>query len=72
MKLACKLEPKNPFAAASAGNANSFLRHMGSTAFFNALKRDGARIDVESFLAVWRKQTQIYRQQTRRYWLYPE
>jgi uncharacterized protein YbbC (DUF1343 family) len=72
MKLACKLEPKNPFAAASAGNANSFLRHMGSTAFFNALKRDGARIDVESFLAVWRKRTQIYRQQTRRYWLYPE
>jgi uncharacterized protein YbbC (DUF1343 family) len=72
MKLACKLEPKNPFAAASTGSANTFLRLMGSTAFFNALKRDGAKVDVESFLADWRKRAQIYQQQTRRYWLYPE
>ncbi len=72
MKLACKLEPKNPFAAASASNANNFLRHMGSTAFFSALKRDGARVDVESFLADWRRRAQIYQQQARRYWLYPE
>jgi hypothetical protein len=45
---------------------------MGSTAFFNALKRDGAKVDVESFLADWHRGAQIYQQQIRRYWLYPE
>lgn len=72
MKLACKLEPRNPFSAASAADARGFLSHMGSTAFFNALRRDGARVDVESFLADWRRRDAIYQQQARRYWLYPE
>ncbi|HUJ42656.1 MAG TPA: DUF1343 domain-containing protein [Opitutaceae bacterium] len=72
MKLACKLEPRNPFATASQAEANGFLRHMGSTAFFNALTHDGAKVDVESFLAEWRRRAQVYQQQTRRYWLYPE
>lgn len=72
MKLACRLEPRNPFAAASLADASGFLRHMGSTAFFNALKRDGAKVDIESFLAEWRRRAQIYQQQIKRYWLYPE
>jgi uncharacterized protein YbbC (DUF1343 family) len=72
MKLACKLEPRNPFATASLADASGYLRHMGSTAFFNALKRDGAKVDVESFLADWRRRAQIYQQQIRHYWLYPE
>jgi len=72
MTLACKLEPRNPFATAPLAEANGFLRHMGSAAFFNALKRDGAKVDVESFLTEWRRRAQIYQQQIRRYWLYPE
>jgi uncharacterized protein YbbC (DUF1343 family) len=72
MRLACRLEPRNPFAAAPLADARLFLCHMGSTAFFNALKRDGAKVDVESFLAEWRRRAQIYQQQIRRYWLYPE
>lgn len=70
MRLACKLEPQNPFAAAPQGEANGFLRHMGSQTFFEALKRDGARTDVEKFLNDWRERAQVYQKLSRRYWLY--
>ena len=70
MKLACQLEPKNPFATASEVQAQGFLRHMGSTAYFEALRRDGAKVNVEAFLADWRARDQIYQEMSRRYWLY--
>jgi len=70
MKLACQLEPRNPFATAGEAEAQGFLRHMGSTAFFDALRRDGAKVNVEAFLADWRARDQIYQEQSRRYWLY--
>jgi len=67
MKLACKWSAKNPFLT---GDASGFLRHLGSTAFYEALRRDGARVNVEAFLAEWRARDQIYQQESRRYWLY--
>lgn len=70
MRLACKYEAANPFAAAQPADVRRFLIHMGSTDFFEALKRDGARINVDAFLADWRAKAQIYQQQTRKYWLY--
>lgn len=70
MKLACKLEPKNPFTAAKPGEQNGFIRHMGSEAFMRALQRDGARVDVDTWLKQWRDQAQIYQEQSKRYWLY--
>jgi uncharacterized protein YbbC (DUF1343 family) len=71
MKLACKFESRNPFATAPVGRANGFLRHMGSEAFFHALQRDGARVDVAAFFAEWEKADRIYQQRSKRYWLYP-
>lgn len=70
MRLACKLEPKNPFAAATPKEADFFLKIMGSEEFFNALKRDGARTDVNAFLKKWWAADAIYQKQTQRYWLY--
>ncbi|MDE3084087.1 MAG: DUF1343 domain-containing protein [Verrucomicrobiota bacterium] len=70
MKLACQLAPRNPFAAVMPIQAEGFLRHMGSTAFFEALRRDGAKVNVEAFLADWRTRNKIYQEQSRRYWLY--
>ena len=55
MRLACKREPRNPFAAAKPGEVNRFTRHFGSEAFVRALPRDGDRIDQN---------------ESRRYWLY--
>lgn len=70
MKLACKYEPKNPFAAASKTDREMFLRHMGSTAFFDDLVAKGARIDVDRWLKDFDARAKVYQQQSRRYWLY--
>ena len=53
MRLACKREPKNPFAAAKPGEVNGFIRHVGSEAFVRALQRDGARIDQKEIKRYW-------------------
>ncbi|HXA14752.1 MAG TPA: DUF1343 domain-containing protein [Opitutaceae bacterium] len=67
MRMACKLGPRNPFLT---GDASGFLHHMGSTAFLEALRRDGAKVNLEAFLADWRAHDAIYQEQSRRYWLY--
>lgn len=67
MVLACKLDPRNPFRA---GDASGFLRHMGSTAFYEALKRDGARTDAAAWFRDWQAKNKIYQQQSRKFWLY--
>jgi len=70
MRLTCKLTAKNPFASANGIQSRSFNIHTGSTEWWNALRRDGARVDVESFLRVWQQRDQAYQQQTRPFWLY--
>ena len=70
MKLACKFSPKNPFAPGPGRDFSGFLRHMGSTAFLNALQRDGAKVDVDAFIRDWTAKAKIYQQQSRKYWLY--
>ena len=70
MKLACKYDSKNPFAPGPVRNFSGFLRHMGSTAFLNALQRDGAKVDVDAFIRDWAAKAKVYQQQSRKYWLY--
>jgi uncharacterized protein YbbC (DUF1343 family) len=71
MRLACLYEAQNPFAvAAKAGETRGFLIHTGSTAFFNALARDGANVDVRAWFAQWQQQALVYQQASRKYWLY--
>ncbi len=70
MRLACALEPENPFATAKRSEAELFIKHMGSEAFFNALVRDGDRIDLDAWLKQWRQQAEVYQQQSQRFWLY--
>jgi uncharacterized protein YbbC (DUF1343 family) len=70
MKLACKLEPKNPFATATVAERRTFIIHVGSKAFFDDLVAKGARVDVEAWLRTWREQAKIYQEQSKKYWLY--
>ncbi|MBI5381863.1 MAG: DUF1343 domain-containing protein [Opitutae bacterium] len=70
MKLGCKLEKTNPYSRANIGRQQGFLRHMGSTEFMEALKRDGARVDVDRFFRDWVEKAKVYQQQSRKYWLY--
>ncbi len=69
MRLACRIDPRNPNPFRT-GDASGFLRHMGSTAFYETLKRDGARTDVEAWFRQWQAQAKIYQQQSKRFWLY--
>jgi len=72
MRLACKWSPSNPFANAPADKVSMFNKLVGSHAWWTALRRDGARVDVEGFIADWRQRALVYQQQVRHYWLYPE
>jgi uncharacterized protein YbbC (DUF1343 family) len=72
MRLSCKWSGTNPFAKASAEKVSLFRKLVGSDDWWSALIRDGARVNVESYLANWRQRAQIYQQQVRRYWLYLE
>lgn len=72
MRLACQWSPRNPFAAVPADKASLFRKLVGSNAWCNAIRTEGARINVDAYLAEWRRRDQLYQEQTRRYWLYPE
>jgi uncharacterized protein YbbC (DUF1343 family) len=70
MKIACKLEPKNPFANATDAKRREFKIHVGSTALFNELATKGARIDMDAWLRAWNAQAKIYQEQSKKYWIY--
>src|SRR6185369_16548365 len=70
MKLACKLEPKNPFIAATDAQRRTFLVHVGSNAFFNDLLTKGRNVDVAAWLQTWREQDKIYQEQSKKFWLH--
>ena len=70
MKTAAKWSTINPFTIAPGDRQNMFNKLTGSTAWWKALTRDGARVDVASFLKNWDERAQVYQQQSRKYWLY--
>ena len=61
---------KNPFAAASTADALLFNKHTGSLEWWNALKRDGSRVDLAAFLRKWKQDALAFQQASRRFWLY--
>jgi uncharacterized protein YbbC (DUF1343 family) len=72
MRLACKWSPRNPFTDAPPDKASLFLKLVGSHAWWNAIRREGANINVEAYFTEWRRRAELYQQQSRRYWIYPE
>ena len=70
MRLACVYDPPNPFAKLGPREMRSFNIHVGSTAWWQALSRDGAKVNLEAFLADWERRARVYQDLTRRYWLY--
>jgi uncharacterized protein YbbC (DUF1343 family) len=72
MRLACRWNAQNPFATAPADKISMFNKLTGSETWYASLSHDGARVNVEGFLADWRQQARVFQQQSRRFWLYPE
>lgn len=70
MRLACRYDPANPFRKLSGAQRRSFNIHVGSAEWLDALRRDGARVKLESYERGWREQARLYQQRSRRFWLY--
>lgn len=60
----------NPFAAATADQGSLFNKHTGSTAWWNALTRDGRNVEIAPFVSQWASQAQVFHNTSRRWWLY--
>ena len=71
-KLAAQWSPLNPFATLTAAEQRTFNIHVGSTAYFNDLRTRGSRIDPQLFIKNWAERAAVYRQQAKKFWLYPE
>ena len=70
MQLDCRYAPRNPFAAAPTSVVQSFLRHMGSTGFYNDVRTKGAAVDVAAWIRLWEVQDRAFQERSKRYWLY--
>ena len=68
-RLACRYG-SNPFAKLGAREARSFNIHVGSTAWWEALTRAGAFVDVDTFVQGWRVEARAFQESTRKYRLY--
>ncbi len=70
-KQAEKWSPLKVFATLTTAEQRTFQIHVGSTAWYDALRRDGGRVDVATFLKNWSERAAVYQQQVKKYWLYP-
>jgi uncharacterized protein YbbC (DUF1343 family) len=70
-KQAEKWEKKKIYASLTPAEQRTFLIHVGSTAWYKALKRDGRQVDVATFFKKWKERAEIFKQQSQKYWLYP-
>lgn len=73
MRLACRLEPRNPYADPSRAQYRSrFLHEMGCAALLRDLTQRGAQVDIAAYLRQWQADDERYREASRRFWLYPQ
>jgi len=70
-KQAEKWSTLKVFASLTAAQQRTFQIHVGSTAWYDALKRDGMRVDVAPFVKNWSERAAISQIASRKYWLYP-
>lgn len=70
-KLAEKWSPMKVFATLTTAEQRAFQIHVGSTAWYEALKKEGMRVDVAAFVKNWSERAATYQQQSKKYWLYP-
>lgn len=70
MQLACQWNNTNPFMEASFSQETLFNKHVGSTLWWNAIRRDGTNIDVKRFIHQWQREARDFQTFSRKYWLY--
>jgi uncharacterized protein YbbC (DUF1343 family) len=70
-KLAEKWSTLKVFATLTTAQQRTFQIHVGSTAWYEALSKEGMRIDVAAFIKNWSDRAATYQQTSKKYWLYP-
>lgn len=70
MRKSCEWNAKNPFAAATKGQRELWIKHVGSEALFNDLAKNGSRVNINAYLERWAKQAADFQARTKKYWLY--
>lgn len=70
MRQTCIWSGSNPFAALKKNERDLFIKHVGSEAFYNALVRDGARINVRGWCKLWENQAKSFRARMIKYRFY--
>lgn len=60
----------NPYASLTAAEMRTFNIHVGSAAWYNAIRTQGGRVDVSLFIKNWSERAAIFQQTSRKYWLY--
>jgi uncharacterized protein YbbC (DUF1343 family) len=69
LRQACAWAP-NPFTSLSTGKRELFIKHLGSEAFFDELRTQGARIDLARWLMRWDGDAAAFRARTAPFRLY--
>jgi len=69
LRQACVWAP-NPFASLSTGKRELFIKHLGSEAFFDELRTQGARIDLARWQMRWDSDAAAFRARTAPFRLY--
>jgi uncharacterized protein YbbC (DUF1343 family) len=60
----------NPFVALSKGNRETFLKHLGSEAFFNDLCRRGAKVNINAWIEKWSRDARRFQDWSKQFWRY--
>jgi hypothetical protein len=68
-RQACVWAP-NPFAGLTGGKRDLFIKHLGSEAFFEELRTQGARIDLARWMRRWDGDAAAFRARTAPFRLY--
>ena len=69
LRQACAWAP-NPFVGLSTGKRELFIKHLGSEAFFDELRTQGARIDLARWMKRWDADAAAFRARTAPFFLY--
>ena len=70
MRQCCVWEKSNPFAALRGNARDLFLKHLGDEKFFDALCREGAKLDVRAWCSRWEARAAVFRRTVADYRLY--
>lgn len=70
MRQCCVWEKTNPFAVARGNDRDLFLKHLGDEKFFNALCREGAKINIKAWSSRWEARAADFRRSVEDYRLY--